>query len=173
MQLTTDEMRQHNKERKEAHRDEVSRENKDFVQVYPKGWERISQLIGDNPTAAKVYVILAQNIDPQDGTVVVSQEVLADMVNVSVRTISRATIYLEKTHALVRIRVAGSVYAYALKPDEIWKSWDKNKTHAAFRTRTMVRKDEATKRRLSVMIKNGMGEPELPFEDDDKTDATD
>ena len=89
MQLTTDEMRQHNKERKEAHRDEVSRENKDFVQVYPKGWERISQLIGDNPTAAKVYVILAQNIDPQDGTVVVSQEVLADMVNVSVRTISR------------------------------------------------------------------------------------
>ncbi len=169
-QLTTNEMREANRERKEARRDEVSRENSDFVQVYPKGWKRLRVLISENPTAAKVYAILAEHIDPTDGTVVISQELLADMVGVSVRTISRATVYLEDTFAIVRIRISGGVYAYALNADEIWKSWDKNKQYAAFRTKTLVPVrggNEGVKRRLSVMMREQKGEPELPFDNEE------
>ena len=60
--------------------------------------------------------MLAEHIDPSCGAVVVSQDVLAEMVGVSERTIRRATAYLEEVLALVRIRVSGSVYAYALDP---------------------------------------------------------
>ena len=85
------------------------------MQVYPQGWQRIRSLMS-NPTAAKVYAVLAEHIDPSCGAVVVSQDVLAEMVGVSERTIRRATAYLEEVLALVHIRVSGSVYAYALDP---------------------------------------------------------
>ena len=65
------------------------------MQVYPQGWQRIRSLMSENPTAAKVYAVLPEHIDPSCGAVVVSQDVLAEMVGVSERTIRRATAYLE------------------------------------------------------------------------------
>ena len=85
----------------EAKAEELSRENRGFVQVYPQGWQRIRSLMSENPTAAKVYAVLAEHIDPSCGAVVVSQDVLAEMVGVSERTIRRATAYLEEVLALV------------------------------------------------------------------------
>ena len=67
----------------EAKAEELSRENRGFVQVYPQGWQRIRSLMSENPTAAKVYAVLAEHIDPSCGAVVVSQDVLAEMVGVS------------------------------------------------------------------------------------------
>ena len=99
----------------------------------------------------KVYAVLAEHIDPSCGAVVVSQDVLAEMVGVSERTIRRATAYLEEVLALVRIRVSGSVYAYALDPKEVWRAWDCQKEQAAFLTRTLVKKNgqnALVKRRL-------------------------
>ena len=69
--------------------------------MYPQGWQRIRSLMSENPTAAKVYAVLAEHIDPSCGAVVVSQDVLAEMVGVSERTIRRATAYLEEVLALV------------------------------------------------------------------------
>lgn len=151
-----------------AKEDDPSRENKNFVQVYPKGWQRIRLLMSENPTAAKVYAVLAEHIDPSCGAVVVSQDVLAEMVGVSERTIRRATGYLEDTLALVRIRVSGSVYAYALNPHEIWRAWDCQKKHSAFMTKTLVRRgdeNDLVRRRLQLMIREESGAPELPLDD--------
>ena len=64
--------------------------------------------------------------------------------------------------------MGGSVSAYALDPTEIWKSWDSSKEQAVFMTRTMVRKSaqpEQIKRRMQVMMKERIGEPELPLDD--------
>ena len=47
----------------EAKAEELSRENRGFVQVYPQGWQRIRSLMSENPTAAKVYAVLAEHID--------------------------------------------------------------------------------------------------------------
>lgn len=163
MQMT---VREQAKALHEAKREELRRENSGFVQVYPQGWQRIRSLMSDNPTAAKVYAVLAEHIDPSCGAVVVSQDVLAEMVGVSDRTIRRATAYLEEVLALVRIRVSGSVYAYALNPAEVWRAWDSQKPTAAFLTRTLVKKggeNALVKRRLQMMIREQAGEPELPL----------
>lgn len=133
-----------------------SRANRDFVQVYPKGWKRLQALIRSNPSAARVYAFLAEHIDGVCGAVVVSQEVIAEELDVHERTIRRLTQQLEQAGAIVRIKVGTGVYAYALDPEEIWRSWDVAKGTAAFTTRTLVRTaDRANgqvRRKLKVML---------------------
>ena len=63
------------------------------MQVHPQGWQRIRSLMSENPTAAKVYAVLRRAYRPVLRAVVVSQDVLAEMVGVSERTIRRATAY--------------------------------------------------------------------------------
>jgi len=141
---------------KEADDEAAGRANRDFVQVYPKGWKRLQALIRSNPSAARVYAFLAEHIDGTCGAVVVSQEVIAEELEVHERTIRRLTQQLEQAGAIVRIKVGTGVYAYALDPEEIWRSWDAAKGTAAFTTRTLVRTaDRANgqvRRKLRVML---------------------
>jgi len=163
------ELREARIERDIERRDELSRENRGFVQVYPKGWSRLQHLIRTNPSAARLYALLAENMDPQGGVVVAAQTVLAEMLGVTERTIRNLTKALEDQNAIVRIRVGSGTYAYALDPSEVWKAWDVAKDHAVFRTKTLVSKsgeNALVKRRLQVMIREQMGEPELPLGDD-------
>lgn len=136
--------------------EERARRNSQFTQVYPKGWRRLRDLIGENPTAARLYAFLAEHIDAQCGAVVASQKVLAEALNVSEITIRRQTKWLEDHRAVVRIRIGSGVYAYALDPTEIWKSWDSKKEHAAFVSKTLVKKADrgngTIQRKLSVML---------------------
>lgn len=163
------EVRRARQERDLERRNDLARENRRFVQVYPKGWSRLQQLIRDNPSAARLYVLLAQHIDPNGGVVVAAQTVLAEMLGVTDRTIRTLTKALEEQNAIVRIRVGAGTYAYALDPDEVWKAWDVQKDHAVFRTKTLVSKrgDNAlVKRRLQVMLAEMGGEPELSLGED-------
>lgn len=148
-------MREQAKAQDEARHDELSRENRNFVQVYPQGWRRLRTLINENPAAAKVYAILAEHIDQSAGAVVVAQSVLAEMIGSSERTVRRATAYLEEQRALVRIKVGGGVYAYALNPAEVWRAWDIQKDSAAFITRTLVKKggQDTIRRKLQMMVR--------------------
>lgn len=52
------ELREARIERDIERRDELSRENRGFVQVYPKGWSRLQYLIRTNPSAARLYASL-------------------------------------------------------------------------------------------------------------------
>lgn len=149
---------------RELQQEAKKRENRDFVQVYPKGWKRLQDLIKSNPAAARVYAFLAEHIDGQAGAVVVSQEVIANALGVHEVTIRRQTKYLDDIGAIVRIKVGVGVYAYALDPSEIWKSWDEKKDNAAFLTRTLVRKSDAANKEVRRKLKVMLGEPELPLE---------
>jgi Fe2+ or Zn2+ uptake regulation protein len=166
-------MREAAKAAEAARTDELRRENRGFVQVYPQGWARLRSLIADNPPAARVYSILAEHIDPSAGAVVVSQAVLAEMTQSSERTVRRHTQYLEERGALVRIRVSGSVYAYCLNPAEVWRAWDSQKDMAAFVTRTLVKKgdqDALVKRRLQMMVREQEAGESLPPISTDEAD---
>lgn len=165
----TNAIRQARKERDEDRRNDLARENRRFVQVYPKGFRRLQMLIRYNPSAARLYALLAENIDPQGGVVVASQTVLAEMLGVTDRTIRTLTKVLEDQKAIIRIRVGTGTYAYALDPDEVWKAWDIHKDHAVFRTQTLVskrRENVGIKRRIQVMIKEQRRESELPLDDE-------
>jgi hypothetical protein len=149
-------------DRQQEASDEASRTgNRNFVQVYPKGWKRLQHLIKTNPSAARVYAFLAEHCDGAAGAVVVSQDVIAQEIGVHKRTIIRLTKQLEDDAAIVRIKVGTGVYAYGLDPEEIWRSWDDKKDLAAFRTKTLVRKADRSNGQVRRKLKVMMGEPEL------------
>ena len=139
------------------------KKNKGFTQVYSNGFKRITEIFSKYPLAGKIYVFFAEHIEPGTGAVVASQELLAEEMEVTTRTIRTATKWLEDNGALVRIRLGpGGIYAYCLDPSEVWKSWDTSKKYAAFKTKTLARqKDNGdVKRRLMVMVKGKETEPE-------------
>jgi biotin operon repressor len=135
-----------------------TRHNAGFTQVYEKGWMRLRFLIVQNRSAAILYSYLAQHIDASCGAVVASQDLLGEETGLSRTTLWRASKYLEELGALVRFKVGGSVYAYALNETEVWKSWDSAKETAAFRTKTLARKSDQpghVRRRIKIMVKDG------------------
>jgi DNA-binding transcriptional regulator YhcF (GntR family) len=89
---------------------------------------------------------------------------MATELDVHRRTIIRLTDELEKAGAIVRIKVGTGVYAYALDPEEIWRSWDDKKELAAFVTKTLVLKSDRGNGQVRRKLKVMMGEPELPLE---------
>jgi DNA-binding Lrp family transcriptional regulator len=111
-----------------------------------------------------VYSFLAEHIDGVAGAVVVSQDVIAKELGVHERTIRRLTAQLEEDGALVRIKVGTGVYAYALDPGEVWRSWDDKKECAAFVTKTLVLKSDRSNNQVRRKLKVMMGEPELPLD---------
>ena len=136
--------------------DHNEKKNKNFVQMYPKGFDRAIEIIEQYPLAARLYMFLAKHIEPGTGAIVASQQLLADELNISVRSVQRATKWLDENNVVLRIKLgAGSIYAYCLDPDEVWKSWNTNKKYAAFNTKTLARhKDNGdVKRRFMVMLK--------------------
>ncbi len=135
--------------------DEDAKKNRGFTQVYKEGWGRIMSLVKQNVPAVKLYILLAENIDPGCGAVVSSQQFLADQLGVSTRTIRNWLRYLESVEALVQIPIAGRVCAYALNPHEVWKGYNTSKEYAAFTTKTLVNRDDAIQRRIVAMFERG------------------
>ncbi|MFX4250868.1 helix-turn-helix domain-containing protein [Escherichia coli] len=125
-----------------------------FTQVTDHGWERVRELLNEKQgsSAVKLYTFLAQHLDPSCGAVLADQQLLADKLNVSTRTIIRWASYLEEKGALVKIPVAGKVYAYALDPNEVWKGYKTSKPYAAFVTKALVNKDGEIQRKLKAMF---------------------
>lgn len=147
--------------------DAVKRQNRDFRQLYPKGIARIRHLIAENKNAAFIYLYLAEHLDENIGALVVGQKTLCDELGISRTTLWRHCKFLEEQGALVRIQIEGSVYAYALDPSEIWANTDAAKERALFRTKTLTRIDQATRRKIRHVLNAQRGEPELPLDDDD------
>ena len=69
-------------ERNTGNRQEASKEheeakkNSNFTQTYPKGWQRIRELVRDKQGAAAIglYSFFAEHIDPTCGAVVCDQQ---------------------------------------------------------------------------------------------------
>ena len=139
-------------EQQEAKEREEARRNRNFTQIYPNGWKRLTQLAKEAPSAFGLYTFLAEHIDPTCGAVVCDQKFLADQFGVTTRSIRNWISALEDQNAIVRIPVAGRVCAYALDPHEVWKGYDNAKGYAAFTTKTLVNKDGNIERRIKSMF---------------------
>ena len=138
-------------EEQRLNRIEQEKKNKDFAQVYKAGWERIRRLADINPGCVKLYALLAEHIDGKSGAVCATQKVLSQILGLNERTIRRQSQILEDEGAIVRIKVGTGIYAYALDPREVWKSWDNRKDYAAFITRTLI--DPASARNAETRLK--------------------
>lgn len=134
--------------------------NPKFTQVYPEGWSGLMTMIAENSNAARLYGFIANHMDPNGGVLVASQKTLAEHLEVTEITIRRASKWLEEHGHLVRIRVGSGVYAYALNPAEVWKSYHDMKKYAVFTTKTLVSKSDKFNRNIDRRIKVMMKEPE-------------
>lgn len=112
---------------------------KKFTQVTPQGLQRICELSSKNHTAARLFVFLASHIDADQGALSVRQKHLGKILNVSVRTISRAVAYLVEQGALVTTSPNGDYgdsggreLLYSLNPHEIWVSYEWNKPYSSY-----------------------------------------
>lgn len=142
-------------ERERQREAEQRHKNLDFVQVYPEGWERLKTLIVAYPLAARVYAFFAQHIEPGTGAVVVGQEIIAEEMGITTRSVRRVIKYLEENSAIVKIKLHGTLHAYAVNEKEVWKSWNDKKRYSAFNTKTLARSCDNgdVKRKLEVMLK--------------------
>lgn len=140
--------KEYSKEKAEKKR----RENRNFTQVYPDGWQRLQVLIRDNSNAARVYAFFAENMGP-DGTLCASRGTIAEAMDITERTVSRHVKYLEEVGAVFVLKI-GSANVYCLRPEEVWKSFDNAKPYAPFNTRTLVGKSEnrLVKKRLATIL---------------------
>lgn len=152
-------------------RDRQSKENRNFVQIYPLGFRKLQMLMQQRPKAARFYALLMEHID-SSGVVVATQDVLAEIMDCSVKTIQRYSTQLEECNSLVRIQLQGGVYAYALNPEEVWRAYDSGKEYASFHTKTLVSTRghgaDIVRRKLQMMVRERSGEPELPGLDGDE-----
>lgn len=132
------------------------RQNEGFTQIYGKGWARLRMLISlKKYSALTLYLYLAENVDAGRGALITSQKVLGEETGLSRSTIWRAMNYLEETGAIVRIKLKGASYAYALNDTEVWKSWHGAKEQSAFRTKTLSKKTDrpgSVRGRFPVML---------------------
>jgi len=123
---------------RELHNEVVSRENRNFTQIYDRGWQKLNVLLQHAPSIARFWVFLVEQMDTS-GVVVATQRTLAGAMGVrSTKTIQRWSEALEKQRSLVRVPLTGGIYAYALNPEEVWKAYDKDKEYAVFNTKSMA-----------------------------------
>lgn len=153
---------------KEEQEREEARQNRNFIQVYNRGWDALRKIIDIDPGAAKLFALLAEHIDASCGAVICTQEFLAKHLDCSVRTIQRRCVALEGAEALTRIQVQGRVYAYALNPSLVWRGYNSSKPYAAFNTKMLIDKNGEVVRRLKVLAlkQNPKDGIQLPMEFD-------
>lgn len=154
-------------EQEERDREEA-RQNRNFIQVYTRGWDALRKIIDIDPGAAKLFALLAEHIDASCGAVICTQEFLAKHLDCSVRTVQRRCVALEKAEALTRIQVQGRVYAYALNPSLVWRGYNSSKPYAAFNTKMLVDRNGEVVRRLKILAlkQNPKDGTQLPMEFD-------
>lgn len=122
-----------------------------FAKIYSRGWQTLSK-IATNHTALKVYTFIAEHCDHLNA-LVCPVEVLAEELNLSTRTIMRATKWLHDNKHLTIIKV-GTANAYILDHRDIWKNYDQYKRFCSFGATTLVSKaqNKALKARLTMMM---------------------
>ena len=91
-----------------------------------------------------------------DNALCCSIDLMVEELELSRRTILRATKYLVENNAIVVAKV-GTANVYILNSDEVWKTYEEHKRFCGFRTRTLIGFKENTglRKRLTHML----GEP--------------
>lgn len=133
----------HEKEITDYNTGEVELVNDEFVQLYVDKMDIIIEMMGENPTAVKVFLWLLQHMDKRNA-LVVSQEALSEAMGLHRSTIFRCTNYLKEKKA-VNIVKSGSTNIYAINVQLAWKSNANGKKYALFDAAVYVADSEQDK----------------------------
>ncbi|MBB3842421.1 hypothetical protein FHS57_006455 [Runella defluvii] len=126
----------HEKEIINYHTGELELVNDKFVQLYLDKLDLIIEMTGENPTAVKMFVWLLQHMDRRNA-LVISQEALAEAMNLHRTTIFRSTLYLKEKKAIDVLK-SGNTNIYAVNAQVAWKSDAKGKKYAMFDAKVYI-----------------------------------
>ena len=115
---------------------------KSFVQMNKKTYEMEDKLMQENPLAYRIWRFLANNMDDYNA-VIVSQETLTELFEVSKTTIWRAIKVLKDGNYIKTYRTGGS-NIYALNDNMVWNSWGDNKRYSKFNANVIISESEQT-----------------------------
>lgn len=118
----------------------AERMNADFVQLYRKNIEAIVELGKKSQLAVLIFVYLLKTIDRQNA-VVISQETLCEIFQVSRTTFWRAQTELEKFNFLKIVKV-GTANAYVINSELVWTTYANKKEFAIFTAQVITSKKE-------------------------------
>lgn len=114
--------------------------NSNFVQFYRNEMHGIRDLIKAEPKAASLFMFLAEKMD-QENALIVSKETLAEVMQVSVRTVTRQIAVL-KEKGFIQILKSGVTNIYLINANIAWTTDGDRKAFAKFRANVFVSKSE-------------------------------
>jgi hypothetical protein len=124
-----------------------------FIKLY--GHDTLCDLIAENPTAARILIVMAHNSDSR-GRVMVSRQVLSNIVERSMPTVSKAINYLKEHQVIAVISPNGwgRPSTYMISSQVFWKSSENRREYAAFDVRPSVPRNTSfyTSERLAPKI---------------------
>lgn len=121
---------------KEAPARRKDKENRDFIMVYRSGIYAESELVEKNPTAYRVLLFLLRHMDSQNA-VIIPQHYIAERLNRTRQTISRAIKYLKDNNWICVLK-AGNQAVYIVNPDMYWTSYAEDKKYCKFTASVVI-----------------------------------
>lgn len=114
--------------------------NKDFIQIYRSHIDDITRLAGENYTAFKVFQLLCKHMDGSNA-LCVSRIALAELLDVTEKTIGRAIKYL-KNNGWLCVLKSGTSNVYIVNPDVVWTSYGNQKAYCKFNANVLLSSSE-------------------------------
>jgi DNA-binding transcriptional regulator YhcF (GntR family) len=137
---------------RELVQDETQRQadklNTDFVQLYRKNIESIVELGKRSHMAVLIFVYILKSIDRQNA-IVISQETLGEIFEVSRTTIWKAQKELEDSNFIKVVKV-GTANAYIVNSDLVWTTYNNKKQYAIFTAQVVASKSEQKLKKLKT-----------------------
>jgi len=120
--------------------DELKEVNNNFVQFYKDSLDFVIEATRENPTALRVFFWLVQHMDNRNA-LVISQQALADMLDLGRTTIHVCTVYLKEKKALTVFK-SGNTNVYALNSQIVWQDSADTKRYAHFDAKVYLTEKE-------------------------------
>ncbi len=120
--------------------DELKEVNNNFVQFYKDSLDFVIEATRENPTALRVFFWLVQHMDTRNA-LVISQQALADMLDLGRTTIHVCTVYLKEKNALTVFK-SGNTNVYALNSQIVWQDSAEAKRYAHFDAKVYLTEKE-------------------------------
>ena len=144
--VTFEEREKQIQEEKKLEKQQLKREKNSpfnsFIQVNKRTYQLEDKLMKESPLAYRIWRFLANNMDSYNA-VIVSQEVLTEIFEVSRSTIYRAVKILDEGN-YIKIYKSGTSNVYALNDDMVWNSWGTNKKYSKFNANVIISENEQT-----------------------------
>lgn len=120
--------------------DELKEVNNNFVQFYKDSLDFVIEATRENPTALRVFFWIVQHMDNRNA-LVVSQQTLADTLDLGRTTIHLCTVYLKEKNALTVFK-SGNTNVYALNAQIVWQDSAEAKRYAHFDAKVYISEKE-------------------------------